>query len=279
MLLSRRFVRHRRVRTPRRNELVFAVTEGVTYQATPKEIRDKFAPVAEVIGKADGPARADRAGAGLQRRARRPRQAGIRRRLRASGACLDGRDQGGTLQGGRLDHRLHRVHGVDADAQGRAAQDDGRPEGPHAGDARSRLDHRRDGPRDVPRRKDHRDRGARSAARYRSASSPRATRTPCRSTSRTASRSVGATAANGVVKAGPTRAARCSPFASGADQAVHRVDQDAGRRAAEDPRRARSACATPRAARDALDAVGYNGFVAPNPEVESSHPSPGWGFS
>jgi ABC-type phosphate/phosphonate transport system substrate-binding protein len=36
------------------NELVFAVTEGVTYQATPKEIRDKFAPVAEVIAKATG---------------------------------------------------------------------------------------------------------------------------------------------------------------------------------------------------------------------------------
>ncbi len=35
-------------------ELVFAVTEGVTYQATPKEIRDKFAPIAEVIGKATG---------------------------------------------------------------------------------------------------------------------------------------------------------------------------------------------------------------------------------
>ncbi|MFO1302957.1 MAG: PhnD/SsuA/transferrin family substrate-binding protein [Burkholderiales bacterium] len=36
------------------NELVFAVTEGVTYQATPKEIRDKFAPLAEVIAKATG---------------------------------------------------------------------------------------------------------------------------------------------------------------------------------------------------------------------------------
>ena len=35
-------------------ELVFAVTEGVTYQATPKEIRDKFAPIADVIGKATG---------------------------------------------------------------------------------------------------------------------------------------------------------------------------------------------------------------------------------
>jgi ABC-type phosphate/phosphonate transport system substrate-binding protein len=35
-------------------ELVFAVTEGVTYQATPKEIRDKFAPVADVIAKATG---------------------------------------------------------------------------------------------------------------------------------------------------------------------------------------------------------------------------------
>ena len=35
-------------------ELVFAVTEGVTYQATPREIRDKFAPLAEAIGKATG---------------------------------------------------------------------------------------------------------------------------------------------------------------------------------------------------------------------------------
>ena len=35
-------------------ELVFAVTEGVTYQATPKEIRDKFAPIADVIAKAMG---------------------------------------------------------------------------------------------------------------------------------------------------------------------------------------------------------------------------------
>jgi ABC-type phosphate/phosphonate transport system substrate-binding protein len=37
-----------------RTDLVFSVTEGVTYQATPKEIRDKFAPIAEVIGKATG---------------------------------------------------------------------------------------------------------------------------------------------------------------------------------------------------------------------------------
>jgi phosphonate transport system substrate-binding protein len=35
-------------------ELVFGVTEGVTYQATPKEIRDKFAPLAEYVGKAAG---------------------------------------------------------------------------------------------------------------------------------------------------------------------------------------------------------------------------------
>jgi len=35
-------------------ELVFGVTEGVTYQATPKEIRDKFSPLAEYIGKATG---------------------------------------------------------------------------------------------------------------------------------------------------------------------------------------------------------------------------------
>ncbi len=35
-------------------ELVFSVTEGVTYQATPKEIRDKFAPLAELLGRATG---------------------------------------------------------------------------------------------------------------------------------------------------------------------------------------------------------------------------------
>ena len=36
------------------NELVFGITEGVTYQATPKEIRDKFAPIAQVIATATG---------------------------------------------------------------------------------------------------------------------------------------------------------------------------------------------------------------------------------
>lgn len=35
-------------------DLVFAVTEGVTYQATPKEIRDKFAPIAQLIATATG---------------------------------------------------------------------------------------------------------------------------------------------------------------------------------------------------------------------------------
>ena len=40
--------------TAQDNELVFGVTEGVTYQATPKEIRDKFNPLAEYIGKAVG---------------------------------------------------------------------------------------------------------------------------------------------------------------------------------------------------------------------------------
>ncbi len=36
------------------NELVFGITEGVTYQATPKEIRDKFAPIAEILAKVTG---------------------------------------------------------------------------------------------------------------------------------------------------------------------------------------------------------------------------------
>jgi len=33
-------------------DLVFSVTEGVTYQATPKEIRDKFEPLAQALGSA-----------------------------------------------------------------------------------------------------------------------------------------------------------------------------------------------------------------------------------
>src|SRR5262245_34735951 len=33
-------------------DLVFSVTEGVTYQATPKEIRDKFEPLAQALGAA-----------------------------------------------------------------------------------------------------------------------------------------------------------------------------------------------------------------------------------
>jgi ABC-type phosphate/phosphonate transport system substrate-binding protein len=33
-------------------QLTFAVTEGVTYQATPKEIREKFEPIADLISKA-----------------------------------------------------------------------------------------------------------------------------------------------------------------------------------------------------------------------------------
>ena len=37
---------------PAAAQLVFAITEGVTYQATPKEIREKFEPLAEAIGKA-----------------------------------------------------------------------------------------------------------------------------------------------------------------------------------------------------------------------------------
>jgi ABC-type phosphate/phosphonate transport system substrate-binding protein len=36
------------------SDFVFAVTEGVTYQATPKEIRDKFTPLGELLGKAIG---------------------------------------------------------------------------------------------------------------------------------------------------------------------------------------------------------------------------------
>ena len=80
-------------------ELVFGVTEGVTYQATPKEIRDKFTPLAEYVGKATGrrvkivlvPAYNDvRAGHG---------QARIRPGVHPPGACRDGGGQGGPLQG------------------------------------------------------------------------------------------------------------------------------------------------------------------------------------
>jgi ABC-type phosphate/phosphonate transport system substrate-binding protein len=39
------------VATPAAAQLLFAVTEGVTYQATPKEIREKFEPIADVIAK------------------------------------------------------------------------------------------------------------------------------------------------------------------------------------------------------------------------------------
>lgn len=39
---------------PQDTEIVFAVTEGVTYQATPKEIRDKFTPLADALAKATG---------------------------------------------------------------------------------------------------------------------------------------------------------------------------------------------------------------------------------
>ena len=37
--------------SPAMAQIVFAVTEGVTYQATPKEIREKFEPLAEVVAK------------------------------------------------------------------------------------------------------------------------------------------------------------------------------------------------------------------------------------
>ena len=32
-------------------DFVFSVTEGITYEATPREIREKFEPLAEVIGR------------------------------------------------------------------------------------------------------------------------------------------------------------------------------------------------------------------------------------
>ena len=62
---------------PQATDLVLSVTEGVTYQATPKEIREKFEPLAEVIGKAlrrnvkvvlvpAGPGTGVKAGAGVR---------------------------------------------------------------------------------------------------------------------------------------------------------------------------------------------------------------------
>jgi len=42
------------VASAQERDLVFVITEGVTYQATPKDIRDRFAPLADLIGKAAG---------------------------------------------------------------------------------------------------------------------------------------------------------------------------------------------------------------------------------
>ena len=82
----------------------------MTYQATPKEIRDKFAPLADVIAKATG------------RRVRTvlvPAYNDVRAGLAKQeydvafihpAHVVDGRDQGRALQGGRLDDGLHRIH-------------------------------------------------------------------------------------------------------------------------------------------------------------------------
>ena len=59
------------------------------------------------------------------------------------------------------------------------------------------------------------------------------------------------------------------PIACGADQAVHRRDQAAGRPAAEDPRNAAQPARHRRVAARRSDAIGYKGFVAPDPDVES----------
>ena len=133
-------------------DLVFSVTEGVTYQATPKEVRDKFEPLAEALGKALKrnvrivlvPSYADDAAG--------PAGAAIRHRVHPSRARRARGDQGRQVQGDRVDGRLHRIHGDGAGRRQDAAQVVRRRQGSLAGDARARLDHLGDGQRDAARR-------------------------------------------------------------------------------------------------------------------------------
>ena len=126
----------------RPERLVFAVTEGVTYQATPKEIRDKFAPIAQLIATATG------------RRVRTVLVPVVQRRPRGPQAKQEydvaflhpahvpmAEIKAGRYRAVAWTQRLHRVHGVDADERQGAAEDDGGPQGPHRRHAGPGLDH------------------------------------------------------------------------------------------------------------------------------------------
>ncbi len=124
------------------------------------------------------------------------------------------------------------------------------------------FDHGRDGARDVPRGEADRDDATASRRRRRCASSRRATRMPCRSTSRTASRNAGATAANAVVKAWTDKGgkvliarARCR---SSRSSSRPRCPTTSSRRSAQALLTLRDS----KPGREALEAVGYKGFVA-----------------
>ena len=213
-----------------------------------------------------GAARAHAGGARLRRGARGARQAGIRPGLHPSGARLDGRDQGQSLQGGGVDERVHRVHRVDPRRQGLAAEGPRRAQGPHAGDARSRLDHRGDGAGHVPRRRRSPPIPTSCRSRARCASSPRATRTPCRSISRTALPRPAPPRPMPWPRAGPRRAARWSIARAPCPSSNSSCRTSCRPTRLQKIREALLTLRDPKA----LEVVGYKGFVAPNPDVESS---------
>ena len=140
------------------NELVFAVTEGVTYQATPKEIRDKFAPVADAIARATGrrvrtvlvPAYND-VRAGLAKH--EYDVAYIHPAHVAMAEIKAGRYKAVAWTTGFTEYTVTLLIG-----QGFSAQDGRGPEGPHAGHAGPRFDYGGHGARHVPRGKADRHR-------------------------------------------------------------------------------------------------------------------------
>ena len=138
--------------------LTFAVTEGVTYQATPKEIRDKFAPLADYVGKATGthvrivlvPAYDDlRAGLAKQEYD----LAFVHPAHVAMAAIKAGRYRAIAWTSGYTDYTVSLLSPANAPLKtlrGRRGQ--------HAGDPGPGLDHRGDGARDVSQRKPDRRR-------------------------------------------------------------------------------------------------------------------------